>query len=227
MNTSVTKRLTIAIDGPASSGKGTVARSVARALDYAYIDTGAMYRSVALAALKRGVSLSRPMDLGQLTSTLEFDFRWDGAGLRVLVNGEDWSDEIRTETVGKGASDVAVHPEVRTALLARQRALAEEGGVVMDGRDIGSVVLPNADLKIYLDASVDERARRRHAELTAKGLSVTLESIRTEVADRDHQDRTRKEAPLIRTDDAVYLDTTSLSADASARRIVEMVADLA
>ena len=223
----MTDRFTIAIDGPASSGKGTVARTVARALNYAYIDTGAMYRSVALAAQKRGVSLSSGAALGELTASLEVQFTWDSLGLRILVNGEDWSEQIRTETVGKGASDVAVHPQVRTALLARQRALAGQGGVVMDGRDIGSVVLPDADLKIYLDASVDERARRRHAELSAKGLDVTLSAIRSEVADRDHQDRTRAEAPLIRTDDAVYLDTTDLTADASAAQIVQMVADLA
>ena len=223
----MTERLTIAIDGPASSGKGTVARTVAKALDYAYIDTGAMYRSVALAAHKRGLSLGDAGVLGELTASLDFQFRWDTDSLRVLVNGEDWSEEIRTETVGKGASDVAVHPQVRTALLARQRALASVGGVVMDGRDIGSVVLPDADLKIYLDASVDERARRRHAELTGKGIDVTLETIRTEVAERDLQDKTRTEAPLVQTDDAIYLDTTELSAEASAERIVQMVADLA
>ena len=221
------KRLTIAIDGPASSGKGTVARTVARRLDYAYIDTGAMYRSVALAAHERGIQLNLDAELGRLAASLAFEFRWDGAQLRVVVNGKDWSDSIRTETVGKGASDVAVHPTVRAALLERQRALAARGGIVMDGRDIGSVVLPNADLKIFLDASVDERARRRHFELVSRGLNVTLEAIRAEVAERDHQDRTRQEAPLVRTEDAVYLDTTSLSAEQSADRIVAMVSELA
>ena len=221
------RSITIAIDGPASSGKGTVARTVARRLNYAYIDTGAMYRSVALAAQRRGLDLAHADELGQLTTTLEFQFRWSGSGLRVIVNGEDWSDAIRTETVGKGASDVAVHAPVRAALLERQRALAQEGGIVMDGRDIGSVVLPDADLKIFLDASVDERARRRHAELVARGLDVSLDTIRNEVSERDHQDRTRAEAPLIQTEDAVYLDTTAMSAEASAEQIVQMVSDLA
>ncbi len=221
------RSITIAIDGPASSGKGTVARTVARRLNYAYIDTGAMYRSVALAAQRRGLDLAHADELGQLTTTLEFQFQWSSSGLRVIVNGEDWSDAIRTETVGKGASDVAVHAPVRAALLERQRALAREGGIVMDGRDIGSVVLPDADLKIFLDASVDERARRRHAELVARGLDVSLDTIRNEVSERDHQDRTRAEAPLIQTEDAVYLDTTAMSAEASAEQIVQMVSDLA
>ena len=221
------RSITIAIDGPASSGKGTVARTVARRLNYAYIDTGAMYRSVALAAQRRGLDLAHADELGQLTTTLEFQFRWSSSGLRVIVNGEDWSDAIRTETVGKGASDVAVHAPVRAALLERQRALAREGGIVMDGRDIGSVVLQDADLKIFLDASVDERARRRHAELVARGLDVSLDTIRNEVSERDHQDRTRAEAPLIQTEDAVYLDTTAMSAEASAEQIVQMVSDLA
>ena len=221
------RSITIAIDGPASSGKGTVARTVAKRLDYAYIDTGAMYRSVALAAQRRGLDLTHAEELGELTATLEFQFRWAGGGRRVIVNGEDWSDAIRTETVGKGASDVAVHAPVRAALLERQRALAREGGIVMDGRDIGSVVLPDADLKIYLDASVDERARRRHAELVARGLDVNLDTIRHEVSERDHQDRTRTEAPLIQTEDAVYLDTTAMTAEASAEKIVQMVSNMA
>ena len=221
------RSITIAIDGPASSGKGTVARTVAKRLDYAYIDTGAMYRSVALAAQRRGLDLAHAEELGELTATLEFQFRWADGGLRVIVNGEDWSDAIRTETVGKGASDVAVHAPVRAALLERQRALAREGGIVMDGRDIGSVVLPDADLKIYLDASVDERARRRHAELVARGLDVNLDTIRHEVSERDHQDRTRTEAPLIQTEDAVYLDTTAMSAEASAEKIVQMASNMA
>jgi cytidylate kinase len=223
----VPERITIAIDGPASSGKGTVARVVAKTLGYAYIDTGAMYRSVAYAAQARGMKLGDAQALGALTTGLDFQFSWDGDALRILINGEDWSELIRTEAVGMGASDVAIHPEVRAALLDRQRALARSGGVVMDGRDIGSVVLPDADLKIYLDASVDERARRRHAELVGRGLQVSIEDIRAEVSERDHQDRTRAEAPLIRADDAVYLDTTSLSAEASAERIVRMVHDLA
>jgi len=222
----VSRRLTIAIDGPASSGKGTVARLVARDLGYAYIDTGAMYRSVALAAMNLALDLQDAEALGALAAALDFRFEWSGDDLRIFVDGEDWSERIRTEAVGMGASNVAVHAPVRRALLDRQRQLGQAGGVVMDGRDIGSVVLPDADLKVYLDASREERAIRRHREMLARGLDVAIETILREVTDRDAKDRERAEAPLIQAHDAVYLDTTDYSAEESAQRIVEMAHDL-
>lgn len=214
--------ISIAIDGPASSGKGTVARKVAQTLGYAYIDTGAMYRSVALMAARRDVAFSDAEALTALTDGLTFAFNWTEGALRVRVDGEDVTEAIRLESVGKGASDVSTHKGVRRSLVERQRAMAIHGGVVMDGRDIGSVVLPDAALKIYLDASVEVRAERRHKELSSRGLVVDLATVRCEVARRDRQDKERKEAPLVQAADAVYLDTTRLDPDAAARRIIEM-----
>lgn len=202
---------TIAIDGPASSGKGTAARAVARALGHAYVDTGAIYRSVAWAARRRGVSWDDPQALGALAGSLDIGFAWDGERLVVTVDGEDVTDRIRTGEMGTGASAVSRHPSVRDALLALQRDLADQGGVVMDGRDIGTVVLPDAQLKVYLDASVDERARRRHAELRARGEEIGLEVIRKRIEARDRQDRERAVAPLRIADDAVVVDSTGRS----------------
>ena len=218
----MTERIRIAIDGPASSGKGTVARMVAQALDFAYIDSGAMYRTVALVASETGVTLTDGDALEALIDTLSFDFRWNGESLQVVVNGRNVSDAIRLEHVGRGASDVAVLPQVRRSLLGRQRALAAGGGVVMDGRDIGTVVLPDAELKIFLDASVEERATRRHRELQQRQKPVAYAQLVTEIQSRDEQDRNRATAPLKQADDAVYLDTTHLSPTHAAERIVEI-----
>lgn len=215
-------RISIAIDGPASSGKGTVARLVARSLGYAYIDTGAMYRAVALAALERGVGLDDADALGRLAAGLSFRFGWDGEMLRIFVDDRDVSAEIRAEAVGRGASDVAVHPPVRAALLQLQRALGDQGGVVMDGRDIGTVVLPAAELKIFLDATPEERARRRTLELRARGAEVSEEQTLREIRARDHQDSTRATAPLRPAEDALILDSTGHSAEQMAARIVRI-----
>ena len=211
----------IAIDGPASSGKGTVARLVAQALDFAYIDSGAMYRVVALRSHRGGVSWDDAAQLGVVAGGLGFDFRWDGEALRVICDGEDLSVAIRTEDVGQGASAVARHPSVRDALLQLQRDLAATGGVVMDGRDIGTVVLPHAPLKVYLDASVDERARRRHAEQLSRGVRADLDEVRAELVARDAQDMGRATSPLKQADDAWYLDTTGLTPPEVAACIAE------
>ena len=216
------KRLCIAIDGPASSGKGTVARLVAKRLDYAYIDTGAMFRSVALLALERDVSWANEPKLGNMVGEMEFDFSWNGETLQVTVNGQDVTQAIRREEIGRGASHVGTHPEVRRALLERQRALSRAGGVVMDGRDIGTVVLPGADIKVFLDADVDERANRRHRELVSKGTPADLETVRADVIERDRQDRSRAVAPLIQADDAVYLNTTGMTPVEAADRIIQI-----
>ena len=214
--------IAIAIDGPASSGKGTVARMVARTMNYAYIDTGAMYRSVALLAERAGVSLSDGPALGRLAAGLRFAFAWDGEALRIEVSGEDLSSAIRSESVGQGASKVSAHPEVRAALLGLQQQLGSAGGVVMEGRDIGTVVLPDAALKIFLDAELDTRAARRTAELRRRGLDVTLAEIAAEIRQRDAQDRGRAIAPLLQAEDAFYLDTTALTPEQVAARIAEM-----
>ena len=216
-------RICIAIDGPASSGKGTVARTVAKALNYAYIDSGAMYRSVALLAEEAGVPWTNERELTALIEDLRFDFKWNGDQLRVLVNGTDISESIRMERIGRGASDVATYSAVRSALVDRQRVLAREGGVVMDGRDIGTVVLPLAELKIYLDASVAERAKRRFLELQTRGQDAVLAHVEAEVFARDEQDKNRSESPLRQAHDAVYIDCTSMSPGQAAQQIVDLV----
>lgn len=205
------KKLTIAVDGPASSGKGTVARGIARALGYQYVDTGAMYRAVALRAEEQGVPWEDEDALAALARALRFRFTWDGDVLHVEVDGRDVTSEIRGERAGAGASAVSALPGVRAALLDLQRALGAAGGVVMDGRDIGTVVLPDADLKVYLDADLEERALRRHEELLRRGTVLPFHEVRDNLAARDDQDRNRAVAPLRQADDAVYLDTTRMT----------------
>ncbi len=207
----MSRSLVIAVDGPGSSGKGTVARSVARTLGYQYVDTGAMYRAVALRARETGTSWDDEPALAALARGLTFAFDWDGQSLRVMVDGRDLTTAIRADDVSTGASAVSRHPGVRHALLELQRDLAGAGGVVMDGRDIGTVVLPEADLKVFLDASLDERARRRHEELVGRGDTTPVEAVRRALHARDKQDRERAVAPLVAAHDAVHVDTTSLS----------------
>ncbi len=202
--------LRIAIDGPAASGKGTVARGLAAALGYTYVDTGTLYRTVALAASRGGLALDAERELASLASALPVELRWDGRRLQVSLDGEDVSQLIRSEAVGQGASAVAVLPAVRQALMALQRRLAARGGVVMDGRDIGSVVMPEAELKVYLDASLSERARRRHLELQQRGIDSDLEQVQRELAARDAQDSGRAVAPLQLLPDSWRLDTTGM-----------------
>ncbi|MEM6931139.1 MAG: (d)CMP kinase [Myxococcota bacterium] len=218
----MSRPLTIAVDGPGSAGKGTVARSVARELGYRYVDTGAMYRAVAWAAHQRGVAWDDAEGAGAVARSVTIDFRWDGELQRVLCDSVDVTDAIRTAEMGAGASAVSVHPPVRDALLGAQRALGAGGGVVMDGRDIGTVVLPDADLKVFLDASLEERARRRHAELVARGRDVTLTEVTAALAARDDQDRNRAAAPLRKADDAISLDTTGLSIEQATQAVLRL-----
>ncbi len=214
-------RIAIAIDGPASSGKGTVARFVAARLGYSYVDTGALYRGVGLLMLRAGLD---PTDAGAATRVAlgaRFDFEWREGSLRLKIDGVDETGSIRGEDVGRAASAVAVHPGVRSALLQAQRDLAARGGVVMDGRDIGTVVLPNAQLKIYLDASLEERARRRHAE--APG--VPLDAVRQQLEARDRQDSGRETAPLRLADDAEFVDTTGRSVEEVVQQVLALARD--
>jgi cytidylate kinase len=209
--------IAIAIDGPASSGKGTIARKVAEILHYHHVDTGAMYRAVALFARRAGCSWEDREGVAAVARSLAFTFPLIGGSVHTVVNGEDVSAEIRGEEIGKGASKVASIPAVRLALLQAQRDLGERGGVVMDGRDIGTVVLPSAQLKIYLDAALEERARRRALELGKE-----LAEVRTELADRDQRDMSRAVAPLTCAADAVRLDTTGITIEMVVLQVLEL-----
>jgi CMP/dCMP kinase len=208
--------MVIAIDGPAGAGKSTVARGVAYALGFTYLDSGAMYRCVALAALRRGADPDDERALGVLGREADIVLR----GVRVELDGEDVTDAIRTPEVGEAASRVSVHPEVREAMVERQRALIATGGYVAEGRDIGTVVSPDAPLKVFLTASDDERARRRAAETSAP-LAEVVEAQR----ERDVRDRGREHSPLHRAPDAVGLDTTGLSVDDVVKRVVALAHD--
>jgi cytidylate kinase len=205
------KALTIAIDGPGSAGKGTVARGVAQALAYQYVDTGAMYRAVALFSERAGIPWTDEVRVATVARDLHFAFVWDGDALRIVVNDEDVSKSIRTAHVGKGASDVSALPAVRAALLELQRGLGAQGGVVMDGRDIGTVILPDSELKVFLSASLEERARRRHEELIRRGEVASYDDVQTQLAYRDKQDSERPIAPLKQAEDAILVDTTDLT----------------
>ncbi|HTE02802.1 MAG TPA: (d)CMP kinase [bacterium] len=213
----------VAIDGPVGAGKSTVARAVAQRLRFRYVDTGAMYRSVAWAALQRGISLSDERAVTALAQSLQIDFVTDPEGQRILVDGVDVTDLIRTPQVSDGASVVSVYPGVREAMVAVQRRLGADGGVVMEGRDIGTVVFPDAEIKVFLDASLDERARRRFEELRARGAGADLESVRRAEEERDRRDRTRSHSPLRAASDAVVIDSTGIPADEVAAGIVQLV----
>ncbi len=197
----------IAIDGPSASGKGTVAKRVADVLGFHFLDSGALYRLVALAALRRGVDLGAERALAELA--LQLDARFDGDEVRLA--GERVTDAIRAEQVSGAASRVAAHPEVRLALLERQRAFRRPPGLVADGRDMGSRVFPDAGLKVFLTASPEERARRRYKQLIDKGMSATMIDLVREIAERDQRDRERAVAPLREAEGAQVIDTTSLS----------------
>jgi cytidylate kinase len=215
----------VAIDGPAGSGKSTVAREVARRLGFTYLDSGAMYRAVTLGALEDGADLDDGAALGELARALDIELRRrDDDNAQVIVDGRDVSEAIRAPRVTGASSTVAAHPEVRAALLAKQRALMASGNYVVEGRDIGTVVAPDAPVKAFLTADPEERARRRAAELERRGLSIDRQEVRAAIEQRDTLDSTRSAAPLRRADDADLIDTTGLDAGQVADRIVALVA---
>jgi cytidylate kinase len=216
----VKDKLIIAIDGPVGSGKSTVARRVAEMMGYTHLDSGAMYRAVGLKALREGVPLDSPERLAALAGAARIDLVPRDGKLRVLLDGEDVTDAIRSPEVSHAASVVAVVPGVRHPMVAEQRRAGERGGVVMEGRDIGSVVFPHADLKIFLDASAEVRASRRQRELEEQGEPLEFEKVLAEVHQRDRRDREREMSPLVRAADAVILDNTAMDAEETARVIV-------
>ncbi len=217
----------IAIDGPVGSGKSTVARRVAELLGYAHLDSGAMYRAVAWKALRDRVPLDSPEQLAALAESARIDLTPREGKLRVILDGDDVTELIRTPEVSRAASIVAVVPGVRHPMVAEQRRAGAQGGVVMEGRDIGSVVFPHADLKIFLDASPEVRASRRQSELAEKGEALEFEKVLADVRERDRRDRERKMSPLVRAADAVIIDNSAMDAEETARAIVMLVGEKA
>jgi len=213
------KRVIIAIDGPAGAGKSTIAKRLAGRLGFTYIDTGAMYRAVALWAVRQGVDFDDHHRMEQLALASEIEL----APGRIQLNNEDVTAAIRTPEVTNGASRIAVIPGVRRAMVAKQREIGQKVSVVMEGRDIGTVVFPDADIKVFLDATLEERVRRRLLESRAKGVEVSSIALTAQMKERDERDSTRADAPLAQAPDAVYLDSTQLSEDQVAEAILKMV----
>jgi cytidylate kinase len=214
----------VAIDGPAGSGKSTVARGVARRLGFTYLDSGAMYRAVTLAALENGIDLDDGAALGRLAAGSDIELRErEDDNVQVLLDGRDVSEEIRTPRVTGASSQVAAHRQVREGLLAKQRGLIASGDWVVEGRDIGTVVAPDAAIKVFLTADPAERARRRAAELRRRGIEAEAEDVHRAIEQRDLLDSTRSAAPLRAADDAITIDTTGLDAG----QVIERVAGLA
>lgn len=217
------KTIKIAIDGPASAGKSTVAKIVASELGYVYCDTGAMYRALTYQAIEKNIEITDEKRLVELLKEMTISFEPNEDNQKVLVNGEEVTEAIRLPNVTNSVSAVSAHGEVRKELVKRQQEIAAPGGVVMDGRDIGTAVLPTAEVKIFLVASVDERAQRRYKENVSKGIETSLEVLKQEIADRDYKDSHREVSPLIQAEDAILLDTTSLSIEQVAGKIREII----
>ncbi len=215
--------ISVAIDGPAGAGKSTIAKRAAAALSYIYVDTGALYRTVALSLLEGEIDLSDPAAVEAALPEVQVDIRYAGGEQRMLLSGKDVSDRIRTPEVSMAASTVSAQPAVRAFLLEMQRALARSHNVIMDGRDIGTVVLPGAAVKIFLTASPEERAGRRYKELVEKGEQVTFAKVLADLERRDYQDSHRAVAPLRPADDAVTVDTTGLSLEQSVEAVLSVV----
>ncbi|BBN81710.1 cytidylate kinase [Pseudoalteromonas sp. A25] len=217
----------ITVDGPSGSGKGTVCRLLAEKLNWDVLDSGAIYRVLSLAALHHQIALDNEEALVPLAANLDVQFLIDPStkNSKVILEGEDVSGTIRDEKVGSAASKVAALPRVREALLRRQRAFRSEEGLIADGRDMGTVVFPDAEIKLYLTASAEERANRRYLELNAKGLDVTLSGLLEDIKARDDRDMNREVAPLVPADDAIVIDTTELDAQQVFTKVMSLLDD--
>ena len=213
----------ITIDGPSGSGKGTVSRLIASKLAFNYLDSGALYRALSVSSARHGVNLWNIKGLVDLVEHMDVRFQMDDDNFKVFLDEINVSDEMRTEDAGVRASKIAFYPEIRESLLKRQRKFAFGVGLVADGRDMGTVVFPEADLKIYLTASIEERAQRRYKELIDKGEDVSLRALAKQVRDRDARDMNREVSPLIAADDAVTIDTSEMSVSRVLNSICELV----
>jgi len=205
------KKYNIAIDGPAGAGKSTIAKNIARKLEFIYVDTGAMYRAMALYLLRQKVDFEDAIEITKACNFVDVTIEYIDSEQQLILNGENVTSLLRMEEVGKMASAVAKHNEVRTKMVELQRNLAATTSVIMDGRDIGTVVLPKADLKVYLTASSEERARRRFHELTEKGIQSDINEIEQDIISRDHQDMSREISPLRQAEDAILIDSSNMS----------------
>lgn len=215
--------ISIALDGPAGAGKSTVAKGAAKALGYIYVDTGALYRTVGLKFLRDGYGTELDCDIESVLKTVDVDIKFIDGVQHVFLNGEDVSEEIRTPKASMMASAVSAKPPVRAFLLEMQRKLARENNVIMDGRDIGTVVLPDATLKFFVTASVAERANRRYKELLAKGMDVNYDDIYSDIETRDYNDSHREIAPLKPAEDSIIFDTTGNTLEESVEKLLKMI----
>ena len=221
----MTKSIQIALDGPAAAGKSTIAKIVAEQLGYIYIDTGAMYRAITLKALNEGIDLSDNKAAGELLAKTAIDLQPSENGQLVFLDQQNVTEAIRSQEVTGSVSEMAAHESVRLQMVKLQQQLAEGRGVVMDGRDIGTDVLPKAELKVFMSASVEERARRRFEENKKRNIHTPLEELQGEIAKRDQMDSERKVSPLRQADDAIYLDTTSLTIREAAAEILRLAGE--
>ena len=213
----------VAIDGPASSGKSTISKLIAKENHFVYLDTGAMYRVVTLAVLRNNISLDDYEAIEKLVQTIEIGFSMQDGKQSVFMNGEDVTDEIRSVEVTRNVSAVSALKEVRTRLVHLQQEIAENHSIIMDGRDIGTVVLPQAEIKIFLVASVEERARRRFIENQEKGIEMSYEELVEDIRRRDHIDSTRKESPLRKAEDAIEVDTTKMTIEDVVKVVTSLI----
>lgn len=217
--------INVAIDGPAGAGKSTIARQLAKKFGYVYVDTGAMYRAMAYYFLNHGINSEDENRIAEACQDVDVTIAYEGGEQQVILNGENITGSIRTEEVGNMASATSVYPVVRTKLVELQRKLAESTNVIMDGRDIGTCVLPNAQVKIYLTASSGTRAKRRYDELTAKGVSCDLAEIEKDIIDRDYRDMHRETSPLKQAEDAILVDSSEMNIEEVVEAIAAIVTE--
>lgn len=216
--------ISVAIDGPAGAGKSSISKELAKKLKYIYVDTGAIYRSLAYISLKKGYNTKLDVDeIAQLASDCKIELKYVDNIQHIMFDGDDVTDYIRTPEVSKGASDVSAIPKVREALLSIQRNIASENNVLMDGRDIGTVVLPNATIKIFLTASIDERAKRRYKEMLEKGINCNIDDIKADIAYRDEQDSNRPVAPLKPAEDSLIFDNSNYNFEESVEYLYKLI----